>query len=341
MINTEVSNLIGEKTELTNGQIFRRTFVFSWWRFLIDLLALIVLAALTAGGYFISGKQLLGLGIGAVVGLIVFGLIVHFLTYLLKAGQIAMMTRGVTEGDLPDKVFDEGKREVKERFLTVSAYFFVTSAIQGIFRQISRGLTALGNLAGGDVGGGIGSVIGIAINTVVAYLGNCCLGWVFYRKSEGAFKSTCEGAVLFFKNWKTLLRNLGRIFGMGIASFVVIGGAFAAIGYAILSQFPQIFKDVAITLENSDGTTSNISDPTTAIIICSIVVAVILWAILHNAFVRPFVLVGVLRNYMAAGIANMPEEGSFSKLDSISSKFAKMHEKARTETGTASPAAAG
>ena len=50
---------------------------------------------------------------------------------------------------------------------------------------------------------------------VVAYLCDCCLGWVFYRKAQGAAKATCEGAVLFFRHGKTLARNLGRVFGMG------------------------------------------------------------------------------------------------------------------------------
>ena len=51
------------------------------------------------------------------------------------------------------------------------------------------------------------SVISSVISVVVSYLCDCCLGWVFYRQDVKSAKATCEGAVLFFKHWKTLAKN--------------------------------------------------------------------------------------------------------------------------------------
>jgi hypothetical protein len=112
-------------------------------------------------------KSLSGLGIGVIVGLIIFGIVLHFVSYLYKAGQIAMMTGAVTAGTLPDNVLQAGKQAVKERFTTVSVYYVVTSAISGIFHEISRGVTSIANAAGGEAGNTIGSIITGVIDTIV------------------------------------------------------------------------------------------------------------------------------------------------------------------------------
>ena len=59
--------------------------------------------------------------------------------------------------------------------------------------------------------------------------------------------------------------------------------------------------------------------------ICAGIAGLILWGILHSAFVRQFVLVGVLRNYIESGMQDVPSEASFAMLDSKSAKFRKLH----------------
>ena len=241
------------------------------------------------------------------------------------------MTKGVTEGELPDDVVGEGKKIVKERFTTVAAYFAVTRVIRAIFNQLTRGLTSVGNAIGGDTGGTVGSVIGSGIQVVVGYLCDCCLGWVFYRKEQKTVKATCEGAVLFFKHGKTLIKNVGRIFGMSLLFLVLVGGAFFGIFYGIFSIFPNTFK--LLTEEISQASVALeaklpafFSDPANVMIVCAGIAALIVWGIIHSAFVRPFILVGVLRNYMESGVNDIPTEESFSMLDGKSAKFKKFRE---------------
>ena len=208
---------------MTNKEIYKKTLCFSLRKLLFDTLTVILLVALTVGGFVLldktTGKGLIGLAIGFIIGIIVIAIVTRFVSYALKAGQIAMMTKGITEGQLPDNVYQEGKKAVKERFATVAGFFALTSLIKGIFNQLGRGITALGNAIGGDTGGAVGSAISSAIQVIVAYLCDCCLGWVFYRKEQKTVKATLEGAVLFFKHGKTFAKNAGRIFGMGLASF--------------------------------------------------------------------------------------------------------------------------
>lgn len=322
---------------MNNKQVYKATLCFSIRRILWDLLALVVFAAACFGGFIIADratdKGLIGLAIGAVVGLGFLIVFLRWVSYKYKAGQIAMMTRGVTEGQLPDDVLGEGAKVVKERFRTVAAFFAVTSVIKAIFNQIGRGITAAGQAIGGDNGGAVGSAVSGVIQVIVGYLCDCCLGWVFFRKGVKSTKATCEGAVLFFKHGKTLARNLGRVFGIGLGSLVLIGGAFSGIFYLITSRFPDAFRAVFSEIQeaaarNGGTVPAWLSSPEILMIAAAVLGGIIVWSFIHGAFIRPFVLVGVLRNYIQSGINDIPTEESFKVLDGKSPKFKKLHEEA-------------
>nr|AHF24371.1 hypothetical protein [uncultured bacterium Contig575] len=319
---------------MNNKDIYRRTLSFSIRRLLWDVAAFLILAALAGAGYLLAEKLtnrgLIGLGIGALAGIIAVAIFLRYISYTYKAGQIAMMTRAVAEGTLPEDVIGEGKKVVKERFATVAAFFAVTRIISGIFNQLGNGIISVGEKLGGDSGKTVGNAISIILQVIISYLSDCCLGWVFYRRNVKAARATCEGAVLFFKHGKTLARNMGRVFGMGLASLVAIGGAFTGVFYLIASRFPALFArlgaevaEAAVRLEQTIP--AYVTEPNGLMWICAALAGVILWAILHTAFVRPFVLVGVLRNYIESGIQEIPSEASFALLDSKSAKFKKLH----------------
>lgn len=304
--------------------------VFSRVGFLIDLFSLFILLLCIYLGYLVSTNKAIGFGIGFIVGLIILGIILHYVKYIYKAGQIAMMTKGVKEGCLPENVLTSGKKEVKERFVTVSAFFAIESGIKAIFMEISNGLNAVGNMVGGETGGEIGSTISAFINTIVEYLCKCCLGWVFFKKDQTTFKSVCQGAVLFFKNWKALIKNLGRIFGMAILSFIVLGSLLTIGFFFLYGCFPEFLQILSTALVNVSPDFNGFEDPEFVQAIISLLSGIIFWSILHSEFIKPFILVGVLRNYMKAGIESTPQEANFEELDNISPKFKKMHEKAKS-----------
>ena len=318
---------------MTNKEIYRRTLGFSIRKLLFDVIMVVLVVALCAAGFLLAQKLdengAVGLVIGLIVGLIVAAIVTHFVGYIFKAGQIAMMTRAVTEGELPDDVIGEGKREVKERFLTVAAYYAATRAIKGIFNQLGNAVTKLGGSIGGETGSTVGSAVSTAVNTVIGYLCDCCLGWVFYRRDQGAVRSTLEGAVIFFKHGKTLLKNVGRIFGMGLLSLLVIGGAIAAVAYFVLSSFSAALEPICTEVakafaESESALAGFFSDPAKVPILIAIVIGLVFWGIIHGAFIRPFILTGVLRNYMESGMADVPTEASFGAVQRVSPKFGKL-----------------
>ncbi len=319
---------------MDNKEIYRKTIGFSVRRILWDLLAILVVAVLGGGGYLLaeklSDKGLIGLAIGLILGIIALVIFLRYISYTYKAGQIAMITRGVSTGNLPEDVIGEGKKVVKERFATVAIFYAATGIIKGIFNQLGRVIVNVGEKIGGDNGNAVGSAISAIIQVVVAYLCDCCLGWVFYREGVKPARATCEGAVLFFKHGKTLAKNMGRVFGMGLISLLLIGGIFSGIFYAIAVQYPvaftQLSQEIAEAALRAETTIPDVlTNPETLTLICAALGGVILWSFLHSAFVRPFVLVGVLRNYIASGVNDIPSEASFAALDSKSDKFKKLH----------------
>ena len=324
---------------MDNKAIYKKTLTFSLRRLLWDTGSLVVIILLSVAGFFLADKLsnngLIGLAIGVIVGIIIVAIVSHFVSYIFKAGQIAMMTEGITEGKLPEDVYGAGKKVVKERFLTVAAYYAATSAIKGIFNQLGNAISSVGRSVGGDTGSAIGSAISSVIQTIVRYLCDCCLGWVFYRKDKGAVKATLEGAVLFFKHGKTLAKNLGRVFGISLISFLVIGGAFFGIFYLITLAMPGVFEglaaEIAEIVASGEGEGLEfLANTQNLMLIVSGIGGICMWEILHSTFVRPFILVGVLRNYIESGKTEKISEADFDELDSKSAKFKKLHAEAKS-----------
>lgn len=325
---------------MTNFQVYKKVLPFSLLHFAVDLLAFVVLAACAGGGYLIfnnsTDRALIGLVIGTVIGIILAILITVFIGNRIKAAQIAMIAKGVTENQLPEHTFKEGFNEIKGRFGKITAFFFITGAIKGIFRQITRVINKVGTALGGQTGNAITSAIDTGVQVLLGYLCDCCLGWIFFRKDLNSARAGCEGAIIFFKKGKTLIRNVGRIFGMGILSLLLVGGACFGILTLIFHFLPQIFNSLSAEIVEmvvrNGGDVADIPEfvtNTTALsLIFAGLAALILWSAIHSVFGRPFILVGVMRNFMTAGQEEMPTDKDFAELSSKSPKFAKLANKA-------------
>ena len=316
---------------MTNFQVYRKTLSYSLVMFLVDIIKLVILVGLTILGFVLFekffGMGLAGLPVGLLVAIIAVVLITIFVSNRIKAAQIAMMAKGVTENALPDHTFKQGFEEVKGRFGSITAFFFITNAIKRIFRQLGRTINKIGSAIGGQTGNTITSAIDSAVQTLIAYLCDCCLAWVMFRKDQNAAKSACEGAVIFFKHGKTLIRNIGRIFGMGFLSLLVIGGAFFGLSYLLFTQFPGLFQTLSNEIITAGGDIPEfVYDVNMLMIYVAAVLGIVIWSMIHSVLIRPFILVGVMRNFLLAGQKDMPKEADFQEVASKSPRFAKLSE---------------
>lgn len=327
-----------------NVEIYRKTLRFSVMRLLVTILGIFIIVALPLATFLVTaGMSEVACAVATfvvfIVGIVVFVLIIRYCGYLFTAAQVAMITEGVSKGTLPDDVYAAGKQAVKRRFVTASVYFALWSITKAITNQITAGLNALGRVAdAGNNAGPASTVAGIVstvISVVLEYLNYCSLGWVFLNADHSPFKSTCDGAVVYFQNWKTLLQNAGKVIGITAVSLVVIGGAFFGLGYLAFGSIPSLTAvladlDASATLDDGSAV-----PPGTSLIILCVVVALLLWRGIRSAFVKPFILISVMRGYIEAGLANPPKVDLYGKLAGMSAGFRKALERDKEEAGAA------
>lgn len=327
-----------------NVEIYRKTLRFSVMRLLVTILGIFIIVALPLATFLVTAGMsevacAVATFVAFIVGIVVFVLIIRYCGYLFTAAQVAMITEGVSKGTLPDDVYAAGKQAVKRRFVTTSVYFALWSITKAITNQITAGLNALGRVAdAGNNAGPASTVAGIVstvISVVLEYLNYCSLGWVFLNANQSPFKSTCDGAVVYFQNWKTLLQNAGKVIGITVVSLVVIGGVFFRLGYLAFGSIPSLTAvladlDASATLDDGSAV-----PPGTSLIILCVIVALLLWGGIHSAFVKPFILISVMRRYIEAGLANPPKVDLYGKLAGMSAGFRKALERDKEEAGAA------
>lgn len=327
-----------------NVEIYRKTLRFSVMRLLVTILGIFIIVALPLATFLVTAGMsevacAVATFVAFIVGIVVFVLIIRYCGYLFTAAQVAMITEGVSKGTLPDDVYAAGKQAVKRRFVTASVYFALWSITKAITNQITAGLNALGRVAdAGNNAGPASTVAGIVstvISVVLEYLNYCSLGWVFLNAGQSPFKSTCDGAVVYFQNWNTLLQNAGKVIGVTVVSLVVIGGAFFGLGHLAFGSIPSLTAvladlDASATLDDGSAV-----PPGTSLIILCVIVALLLWSGIHSAFVKPFILISVMRRYIEAGLANPPKVDLYGKLAGMSAGFRKALERDKEEAGAA------
>ncbi|MDR2488174.1 MAG: hypothetical protein LBD42_01530 [Desulfovibrio sp.] len=165
------------------------------------------------------------------VGTIVLRFItVRYAGYLLKAGHIAVVSEALAKGVVPEKQIRFGKQAVLERFGTTHAYFVLDMLVDGAVDQLCKAVSKVGEAFENIPG--VSAVSGVAqlfLRIALGHVDACCLALTFHRKSGNAFKDAADSVVLYFQNWKTLLKNASvatlvccALYGvLGILSLIV------------------------------------------------------------------------------------------------------------------------
>ena len=170
----------------------------------------------------------------------------HYGGYLVKAGHVAVIAEAMKTGQIPANQVSYGKQLVLERFLTANVYFAVDKLVGTAIKQIQNKLQQLGSKL--DFIPGMGAVTGLAkffVDISLGYVDECCLGWTFYKKEQGAFQSAADGVVIYVQNWKTLLKDAAKTMGkvllimvvMVLAIFIPVGLLFKLLKWSALAAF--------------------------------------------------------------------------------------------------------
>lgn len=319
---------------MTNFEIYKKTLKLSLLRFLISLCCVAVVFGLPVAAFLITQNMgdtsLLISGGAFVIGCVIAGLIGHFVSHVLKAGQLAMMAEGVDKGQLPENVFQGAREAVKKRFVTVGAFYVVDRLVNGITHQVTNAVTRLGNAVSGDKkNDGVNivvTIVNLLIALVMRYVCACTMAWVFIHPEENAFKLACDGAVVYFQNWKALLKNVFKVLVIGLLSLAIVAAPLTIGFHAILAGqegAPALMNSWADFINKAYEGSKNevVIDGATMLWIVSAVLALVIWCVIDTALVEPFVQVTVLRTYIDAAKENPPKVDVYGKLSGISKKF--------------------
>jgi len=293
--------------------IYMKTMPFCWAKLMLGALMVIISAAILAvlmGLAWLFGSSgvtgILLLVWLAATGVVRF-LLMQYVGYLLKAGHIAVITEAVVTGQVPDNQVAYGKRLVTERFTSANVYFAVDKLVAGAVKELQRYLQKAGNAF--DFIPGIESLVKVGqlfIDISVGYIDECCLGYTFYKRDQGAFKSAADGVVIYAQNWKKLLGDaakttlmvIGLLLAITLVVFVILG---------LLAKLLGLPGYLAFLLA------------------CLVALAV------KFAFIDSYILVKTMVSYMEVAPSTVLEADLYGTLCAASSKFQELYEKGKEE----------
>lgn len=297
--------------------VYLKTMKFVWMKLALGLLS-VLFAVVTMAVILAVGS--LGGGYGMLIGLIIWLILVgtvsywvnHYIGYMIKAGHVAMVTTAVTTGTLPDNQWEAAKEMVKERFVTANVYFVIDRLVNGAINQLQSGLQKIDNLFGNIPG--VSLIVSFAqmfVRVALGYVDECCLGYTFLHKEQSAFKSAADGVVIYFQNWKKLLKDAA------ITTAIVLGVSFlvAIIPFAIVFGI--------LTLFGANGA-----------VIYAILIAILFASAVKSAFIDSFMMVKMMVSYMEVAPSTQITFDLYDKLCKLSSKFRNLFNKSQNESQT-------
>ena len=140
----------------------------------------------------------------------------------------------------------------------------------------------------------------------LGYVDECCLGWTFYNKEQGAFKSAADGVVIYAQNWKALLKNAAlTMVKVVVGLILMVIGVFVPIGLLF-----RLFKWNAL--------------------IAFVLACLIAWVV-KFAFVDSYIMCQMMATYMQAAPNTVITFDLYGKLCKMSGSFKELFEKGKAE----------
>lgn len=299
------------------NDVFKKTIKFVWMK--------LALGGCAIAFSIVLGLLLLGIsaldktGVVTVYALIVWfalsiaavGISQYYLGYLLKAGHIAVVASLVTTGSLPEDPFGYGTQMVKKKFATSAAYFAVDRLVSGAIRQINSGLDIVGSFLGKIPG--MDSVVSFAKSFVNIALGNvdeCCLAYTFYHEEQSAFKSAADGVVIYFQNWKTIIKD-------------ALKTAFITFIISTVAWFFMLFMMI--------GVLGVLGLPGFNTFFVAFMLTMMIVIIVKSAVMDSYTMVCMVCAYMQVAPSTEITFDLYDKLCKLSSKFKSLFRKAQEE----------
>jgi len=237
-------------------------------------------------------------------------ILTRYVGYLVRVGHIAVVSEAVTTGQIPEHQIAYGKEKVKEQFLTANAFFVINRLVDRAVKQLQGVLGSVVGLLGAVPGLGLllsfgKMVVGIALK----YIDDCCIGYIFYKKDQGAFKSATDGVVIYAQNWKKLLKSAFKT-GMIV---VLLTTLFFVVAWIVLGLLVHLLPTGHI------GT------------FIAFVIGFLIAIVIKRAFVDSYMMVQMMVAYMEEAPTTVVSFDLYGKFSKMSRSFRRLFSKAEEE----------
>lgn len=312
---------------LTAKDVFVKTLPFVWMKLLLGLAATAVCIALGAlclfFGWLFNGNGIVilvgyGVWIGGTEAVNFF--LRHYLGYLVKAGHVAVVAQAMTTGQVPDDQINFGKNMVKERFAEANVYFALDKLVSGAVKQLGRTFGNVAHLLMLDRLPGFNKVeqlVKFYLDVALGYVDECCLGWSFLHKEQSPFKSAADGVVIYFQNWKELLKAAAKTV------------AIALVGVAAITLIVAVPLGILVKIFGIHGAGG----------FFAFVIAFSAARAVKNAFLDSWVMVSMMTKFLELAPNTELSVDLYGKLCGLSDRFKELFNKGQAESGAASASA--
>lgn len=297
---------------MKSGKVFSGTLKFVWAKLLVQLCMWTVVVLWVALMFLIFKKAWpVFLILSILGGTSIVRLIKHYILYIIKAAHVAVVAEALDTGNLPDNMYDYGKTKVKEKFVSVNVFFVVDNLVNGAIKQLQKLIGKVGELLSFIPGGSaITNIAQIFVSICLGYVDECCLGYSFNKKEQGTFKSSCDAVVLYFQNWKEILKTSLK----ATLIYVLVNVVSFVLLYLLLSAF--------------------ISSTYWFI---SIVIAFSIVACVKNSFVDSYMMITMMGKFMEVAKTTEIKVDLYEKFCGMSKKFKELFNKGRQEEYNKTP----
>lgn len=260
----------------------------------------------TIGGSGAGGGMWGGI-IGFSVASTIMYLLREYLLYLVKAGHIAVLVEVMDGEALPEgrAQIEHAQTVVRERFAQSSVLFGLDQLIKGILKSFNAVFFSVANLLPIPGTQGLAKFINTIVNLSLTYLDEVILAYNIRTRSTNPWQSSQTALILYAQNYRAFLKNAlwltVFIWGLSLLAFLIILAPVAG----LVAAFP--------------GT----AGPLTLIF-----ALVFTWAV-KQAIIEPFAMTALMLVFFRVTEGQEPDPEWEERLDSASSKFRDLGEKAR------------
>jgi hypothetical protein len=154
-----------------------------------------------------GGAILFLFGIAGPAGVFVW--LKRYVLYLLKAGHIAVLTKLITDGKLPDGVnqVEYGKSIVTEKFAQTNVLFVLDSLITGIVRAFNRTLDWIASMIPIPGVESLVKFVNGIIHMATTFIDETVFSYNLARGDENVWRSSSDAVVYYGQNVKPVLKT--------------------------------------------------------------------------------------------------------------------------------------